>query len=222
MAADLSRYLTYYSHRPDNVPQLSPEECRVIPWFAIGGDKKFRYTYPLTKDSIAYDMGGYEGEWADKINKKYGCTVEVFEPVGKFADNLRKLFAGRDKIHVYDFGLGGSDHTEKINLDLASSSAFKKGGKTETIHIKRARDFINKQKSQKIDLIKINIEGGEYELLDDLIKSGLIKNITDLQLQFHNFVPKAVQKRADLQERLNKTHYLTFCYPWIWENWRRR
>jgi len=216
------RYTTYYIHHPDTVPQLTPEECRVIPWFMAGGDKKYRYDYPLDKKSIVYDMGGYEGEWAEKIFETYGCTVEVFEPVKRFADNLVAKFASRPKVHVYDFGLGGTTHSEKINLDLASSSTYKKGAKTESIQLIKASDFIRKQPSQKIDLIKINIEGGEYELLDNLINTGLIKQITDLQIQFHVFVPDARKKREALQAKLSRTHRMTYNYPFIWENWSRK
>jgi len=219
MSADLSRYFSYYSTLAETLPTFSPEECRVIPWFRVDGDKTLRYTYPLKKDSIVYDMGGYEGEWAAKIHKLYGCTIEVFEPVEKFASILEKDFRLIKKIHVHSFGLAGSNRTEKINLDLASSSTFKKGSKYETIRLIKAKEFMANNKLP-IDLIKINIEGGEYDLLDHLIKSGLIKNIKEIQLQFHVFVPNARKERLRIQRLLSKTHKMTFNYPFIWENWR--
>ncbi|MEK7594265.1 MAG: FkbM family methyltransferase [Patescibacteria group bacterium] len=220
MSAKLDHYFNYYSNPIEQEPKLSPEECRVIPWFRVDGDKKFRYSYNLNKNSVAYDMGGYKGEWAEKINKLYGCKVEVFEPVLKFVEILEKKFKDNPKVNIYPFGLEGRTYTERISLDLASSSTFKKGAKTEKIELVKASDFI--PKSLKIDLIKINIEGGEYELLEHLIKTGLIKNITDLQLQFHEFVPNGRKKRLKIQELLGKTHVMTYNYPFIWENWRRK
>ena len=77
-----------------------------------------------------------------------------------------------------------------------------------------------KARHKKIDLMKINIEGSEYELLEHLIESGCIKKITDIQVQFHNFVPNAPEKRSELHKKLSRTHYMTYNYPWIWENWR--
>ena len=38
---------------------------------------------------------------------------------------------------------------------------------------------------EKIDLLKLNIEGSEYDLLEKLLKSGLISTIDKLQIQFH-------------------------------------
>ncbi len=216
----LDRYLNYYGTSLTAEATLSPEECRVVPWFRTGGDKKFRYSYKLSKSSIAYDMGGYEGEWAEKIYKKYGCQVEVFEPVERFVKILDAKFKNNPAIHVHPVGLAGSNRTEKINLEMASSSTFKKGKKTEAIKLVKASEFI--PKDQKIALMKINIEGGEYDLLDNLIKTGLIKNIDNLQIQFHVFVPNARKQRQKLQAQLAKTHQLTYNYPFIWENWSRK
>ena len=36
----------------------------------------------------------------------------------------------------------------------------------------------------------MNIEGGEFQVLHELIKQGLIKNISHLQVQFHNVSKK--------------------------------
>lgn len=36
-----------------------------------------------------------------------------------------------------------------------------------------------------IGLMKINIEGGEYELLERMIELGIINKVKDIQIQFH-------------------------------------
>ena len=48
-------------------------------WFKDKGDKTLRLNYPaLNKDSIVFDLGGYFGDYAYEINKKYGCKVYLF------------------------------------------------------------------------------------------------------------------------------------------------
>jgi FkbM family methyltransferase len=202
-----------------DAPLKTPEQSRVAPWFLIDGDNNLRVNYSLTSDSVVYDVGGYRGDWAREIYKRYNCYIDVFEPVQAFVVLLNNEFGGNDKITIHPFGLSGKNEKNKINLDEASSSTFKSGDNLETIKLKAASEFIGK-KHTHIDLIKINIEGGEYALLDNLIKSGLIKNISNIQVQFHIFVPGAAKKRRRLQGLLSKTHELTYSYPWIWENWR--
>lgn len=58
---------------------------------------------------------------------------------------------------------------------------------TEQIEIIDAKEWIREHRIARIDLIKINIEGGEYELLDRLIETDLIKQIENIQVQFHDF-----------------------------------
>lgn len=73
-----------------------------------------------------------------------------------------------------------------------------------------------------IDLMKINIEGGEYELIEHFIEKEFIKEIRDIQVQFHGFVPDAGVRMKKIQEELKKTHFLTYQYEFVWENWRRK
>ena len=72
-----------------------------------------------------------------------------------------------------------------------------------------------------IDLMKINIEGAEYDLLEHLIENKFVENIKDIQVQFHDFVPNAEARMKNIQAGLSKTHYLTYQYPFVWENWRK-
>src|SRR5579862_3488390 len=201
-----------YFTRPNK--NLRPEDSRVQPWFAIDGDKNLRVDYDLKPSSTVFDIGGYKARWSREIYKKYRCHIEIFEPVSSFVKIIEKEFMNNKKVGVHRFGLGGKTEEVEISLDHASSSTFKAKGEKEKIKLVAVSDFIKENcPKSMIDLMKINIEGGEYALLDDLTKSGLIKNIKDIQVQFHIFVPDAVIKRKQAQRRLSKTHYLTYSYP---------
>lgn len=68
--------------------------------------------------------------------------------------------------------------------------------------------------------MKINIEGGEYNLVKKLIDSDLIEKIKYLQIQFHNFVENSEQKRQNLRFKLTRTHIEMWNYEFVWESWR--
>jgi FkbM family methyltransferase len=200
----------------------SAEQCRVIPWTNIDGDNTLRLNYELDANSLVYDVGGYEGTWAENIYKKYKSNIEIFEPVKKFANKIEEKFAAKPKVHTYTFGLAEKNYKTSMKLDGASSTTHKTSRRGEHIQLVSAKDFIKEHNHKRIDLVKINIEGGEYPLLDHFIKTGLVNNIEDIQVQFHVFVPDAPKKRKELHDRLSKTHYLTYSYPWLWENWKRK
>ena len=196
-------------------------------WVNDKGDKTHRLNYNLNENSIVFDVGGYKGDWSKQIWDKYNCNIYVFEPVKKFYDQIVRRFSGNKKIKVFHQGLSNTTKKEKIYLNRDSSSTYNipKDSiqeKHEDIFLVDILVFFGRidNSVKKIDLIKINIEGEEFNLLEHLILNNMIMNINDIQVQFHDFVPKAEEKRDKLHKELAKTHYLTYNYKFVWENWR--
>lgn len=192
-------------------------------WVAARGDQTLRLDYPLSASSVVFDLGGYKGDWAQEIFDRFGCQVWIFEPVPSFAQGIRRRFHDHDKIKVFEFGLAASDGSVELNLAENSSSQFSsKGGATTTIRLSDVGSFFSSHAISKIDLMKINIEGAEYDLLDSMLDRGLSDRITDLQIQFHDFFLQAAARREKIRSRLARTHQVTYDFPFIWENWQRR
>jgi FkbM family methyltransferase len=198
----------------------SPQEKRVIPWFADNGDRTLRLNYELAKNSLVFDLGGYVGQWTSDIYSMYCCTIHVFEPVAEYAEGIRRRFSRNTDVHVHQFGLAGCNQAVKISLDGDGSSILKQGREVEEIELVRASDFLEQNAIGQIDLMKINIEGAEYDLLEHLIQSGIVPRIKNIQVQFHDFVPDAERRMRCIQADLARTHRLTYEYPFVWENWR--
>ncbi|WGD34885.1 FkbM family methyltransferase [Olleya sp. YS] len=198
--------------------QLQYERCK--PWFTVKGDETLRLNYPLNKDSVVFDLGGYKGEFASDIYNKYESTIYVFEPIQSFYNIIKQKFADNPKIKAYQYGLAGQDQTMQISLTDNSSSVYIKSKHAETIQLKSIVDFIKANNIKHIDLIKINIEGGEYDVLEALIAHNMLPLFTDLQIQFHDFIiPNAAERMKAIQNELSKTHQLTYQYEFVWENW---
>lgn len=218
------------NHKLSKKLYISNEEERVKKWYENQGnspftkknDKNLRYDYNLEKNSLVFDVGGYIGQWTSDISSMYCCTIYVFEPVKEFANRIEKRFALNKKIKLFKFGLGGKSEIVEISVDNDASSIYKNDNEKEKIRIVDIIDFIQEYKITTIDLFKINIEGGEYGVLNRLLDYGFVKNIKNFQIQFHDFVENAEEKSEHIQKELSKTHYLTYKYPWIWENWRLR
>jgi FkbM family methyltransferase len=202
--------------------QIRYFQRRVFPWYLINGDDNLRLNYELDEESIVFDLGGYRGEWSDRIFAMYVSRIFIFEPVSEYARELRKHFQKNKKVNVYAFGLAGQTYDTTISIHGNASSIFTSpNGPSEKIQLKKAIDFVKENAITKIDLIKINIEGGEYDLLEHMIETGLILNVINIQVQFHDFVQDAEKRMERIQSELNKTHFLTYQYKFVWENWQR-
>lgn len=200
----------------------SPAEARVREWFSVKGDHTLRLDYELDESSVVFDLGGYEGQWTSDIFSRYCCRIHVFEPVRDFAERIRRRFAKNPRITVHPFGLGARTEAVDIGVSADASSIHKKTGAAEGGQLVQASEFLGKNGIEHIDLMKINIEGGEYELLEHLLDTGIVERIDNIQVQFHDFVANADERMAAIQQRLSATHSPTYQYPYVWENWQHR
>lgn len=190
-------------------------------WFKDKGDETLRLNYPLSRESVVLDLGGYLGDFAASINRKYGAIVYLFEPVTSYYEHCANRFGSNEEVHCFNFGLSENSGAFQIALGGDGSSFFRKSsaGSLQAVEVRSIVSVWNELGFSYVDLVKINIEGGEYGLLDALIESGLIGKIKYLQIQFHDFVPHAKDLRQALREKLRGTHLEMWNYDFVWESW---
>ncbi|MFK7935350.1 MAG: FkbM family methyltransferase [Saprospiraceae bacterium] len=205
--------------------QRDPAWQRILDdWRERDGEQTLRYDYDLSADSVVFDLGGFEGDWASEIYARYSAQIEVFEPHPAYANAIAKRFARNPKINIHPFGLAQKNTQLPLSVAAESSSVFNANNSGETIEVE-LRDmvtFMKEQSVEQVDLVKINIEGGEFELLEHLIAEQQIEKFQELQIQFHHFMPDARERMKRIQQQLAETHELTWQFEFLWENWRRK
>ena len=203
-------------------------------YWGVETEHKETITYPeLNEDSLVYDVGGCRGRWAQSILEKYNPCIHIFEPVKEFYDDCMHRFASDSHVIIHKFGLSDLDHRRMIAKQGVNSST-ERGGENqakmpddpvwgspieEEILLLDIADFLGD--TRNVDLISINCEGGEYDILNRLIETGDIKKFDNVQVQFHDFHPKAIELRNEIRRKLSLTHTERFCYPFVWESWKR-
>lgn len=185
---------------------LDPESLRT---WQDNNLEHIRYEYDLTPESIVVDLGAYKGEWANEIHASYGCQVVVVEPTeyindfrnGPIVNKAAATYAGK-----MPFG-GRAYYTSSFEFGDHEYECFD------------VNELLDQYES--IDLLKINIEGAEYDVLSHITGAGLHKRIKNIQVQFHQIagVPFELWYK-EIEGKLIETHYLTWQSPYCWENWK--
>jgi FkbM family methyltransferase len=171
-----------------------------------------RYEYDLGPESRIIDLGAYKGEWANELHNRYGCKVVVVEPTEYINDFRNGIIVNK----------AAGTHNGKMSFGGRAyyTSAFETGDhEYECIDINPLlQEFI--KPNSAIELLKINIEGAEYDLLQHIIGAGLHFYIKNLQIQFHQIDGVPYEQWYDeISKQLSLTHKLTWHYPFCWENW---
>lgn len=187
-------------------------------FFRAGGNALL-HDLPIETGELVIDAGGFRGEWTAEILIRYGCRSRVYEPIPEFALACRERFGKNKLVSVVTAALGGADGNIRIGKNDDGSSEFGSDASSSVAvqMLDVARELTDA--GENIACMKINIEGGEYALLERLIEKNLISNIRCLLIQFHTR-PNDWQKRyAEINRHLSNTHELSWQYDMVWEKW---
>jgi len=194
----------------------------IVKWFMDGGDNTRRLDFPLTRQSVVLDVGGYIGDWSVEIAKRYDPRIHVFEPMPETFKILRHNTENNPRISVYPFGLADGNRMARFSGPEGGSTTFGAGENGVNACLRDIKEVVDELDLGEIDLVKINIEGGEYDLLHRMFETELIPRCRYLMIQFHPWFPDAKRLRRELVGALSATHEVLWSYPFVWESWAHR
>lgn len=188
-----------------------------------GYSKVYSKNYDLNENSVVLDLGFYKGQFSNFIYNFYKSNIYAYEGVPSVYEKYKKNIINNEKINLFNYGLSNRNYETKISFNEDASSIYQINDKNfEIIKLFDFKDEVLKLNIKNIDLIKINIEGGEYDLFDSIFKNNLIDMINVISVQFHAYTELDIQKRGHIQSKLKDSHNLLFNYEWIWEAWIKK
>jgi len=191
---------------------------------AISANSRLLHEVDIDSDSIVLDAGAYTGEWAQEIMDRYSPTIHAFEPDPRNYKKLEKRTQANSRLIPYKFGLGDKNETVRMTLEHLGSSVFsgptgKKGVPWAEVEIRDIADTWNALALNRVEFMKINIEGAEFPLLERMIATNLVAKVDCFMIQFHEWHPGAYRRRRNIRKAMSKTHNLVWDYHFVWEKW---
>lgn len=143
----------------------------------------------LGPDSVVWSFGiGDNIAWDLAMIERFGCAVHAFDPTPRAIAWLRTQTLPA-LFHVHLIGLGAADgelhfapprRDRDVNFRPVASAV--QGGITAPV--KRLSTLARELGIARIDVLKIDIEGGEYAVLQDLLAHGPLPQ--QLLVEFHH------------------------------------
>lgn len=168
----------------------------------------------LDAASKVIDCGANIGKYTS-LFRRTGATVFAFEPDPNIYPLLVGRFKGIGNVHLFNQALGARDGTERLYFHKASRKdpifhsvssslcAEKSNVAIDSFHevaVVRLADFVLGH--DRIDLVKMDIEGMEFDVLEDLIVSGAIERIGYMVIETHIGRLPGLQEKSDRCQRL--------------------
>ena len=165
-------------------------------------------------------MGAYKGSSIERWLQSYKVKVLAVEPVDTYVKFLKEKFKGNVAVEIYPLALGKSNGLVNLSVDEYSTSSFKGYRNLQECNLEDVGLFLSKLEVFP-NVVEMNIEGGEYDVLQLMIELNLLKEIDSFVIQFHNYNLNCELARAQIRIALSQTHQCVFNYDWVWERWDR-
>ena len=190
----------------------------------LGGEEEGYGVWPcvlelLNSNSVVYSAGvGFDIKFDLALMKRTGVTVFAFDPTPRVVEWIRESIDS-SQFRFEPIGLGSQDAEMEFALPLDEKSVSgtlmaegTSGSRKIKVPVERVRTIMKRLLHEKIDLLKLDIEGAEYGVLRDMLDIGILP--TQILVEFHHGKRKKgrvpVSETKNLVERLKGFGYSIF------------
>ena len=168
-----------------------------------------------TNEFNIIDVGAYIGLSILYFKSRYpNAHIIAFEPNPNVFPLLEENveYNNIKNVQLHNIAIGENTKERKLYIESSgfaafSTASFKKdawNGKQKSRPIIVKTEPLSKYINEKVDLLKIDVEGAEYEILKELNKSGSFSKIENLLVEYH---PSENSKLRNLVKILRKNGY---------------
>jgi len=177
----------------------------------------------LNRGSICYLAGlGEDASFDLALIERFGCQVHAFDPVPEAVRFGTAVQARQPSFHFHPFGLWSEDgaldfHDNPIEGFVSRSATDMHGvGRGQTLPVKSLSGLPRELGHDHVDLLKLSVEGSEYELIDVLIRSRM--KVGTVLVEFAQ--PAPLSRVCEAVDRLETSGWRLVAFSIQPFNWR--
>lgn len=173
----------------------------------------------INADSIVYGVGvGQDITWDLAMIKRFGCTVHAFDPTPRCLKWLNTQTVP-PKFVFHPFGLSDKDGiaTFVMRSDDPEWSSYNPSDNAEganevvKLDVRRLETLMKELGHDHIDVLKMDIEGGEYAVIEDLLKGSIRPKQILVEYHYWDDHKTTVPRTAASVQSLKKAGYRLFA-----------
>jgi FkbM family methyltransferase len=168
----------------------------------------------LGPDSVAYCAGAGEDITFDvALIQRFGCEVYAIDPTPRAKAHVARTAPADKRFHFLDVGLWDRDevirfyapadpaHVSHSALNLQRTSTFFEAP------VKKLSTIMREHRHTKLNLLKLDIEGAEYRVLDSLIADDVHVDVICVE-----YDEALLPLDADYLIRIRRSAYALMCH----------
>lgn len=166
----------------------------------------------INDQSIVYSFGiGEDISWDETLISEKNVTIHGFDPTPKAIEFIKHK--NLDKFILYPIGLASSNGSmdffpPKNPNHVSHSLVINHKSQEETIKVKveTIDTIMHELGHKKIDILKMDIEGSEYEVIADMLNKKIYPD--QMLVEFHHrFKPFSINDTVEIINKLIENSY---------------
>jgi len=169
------------------------------------------------------DVGAHVGQTTGQLlSYRSVSRVSAFEPSARMYARLVGAFGDDPRVTAYPFGLWNLDCTATLHNDGSQGASVWADYRPShpspheaVCEFRRASDWIRENVAEGRTILKLNCEGCEADILDDLLDTGMYDRLAYVLIDWDvRKAPSQAHRRAEVEARLaGKTNWAEFHGP---------
>jgi FkbM family methyltransferase len=182
----------------------------------------------IHKGDTVFDIGGSIGLFSYYAVGKKAKEIHYFEPLKNEYNTALQNLGSFDNIKFNNIAVGKAEN----NVDFfvpetgsIGSSMYLEEGKKLKVNSINIMDYIVENNIEKIDFLKLDCEGSEYDIFDSMPDNYLISNVKKIFMEFHfnrnNVLREKILNKLDrcgfiyrFEAGKNENNELGILYAW--------
>ncbi|MFH0851953.1 MAG: FkbM family methyltransferase [Candidatus Peregrinibacteria bacterium] len=164
-------------------------------------------------NGIVVDIGANIGAFT-VLAAQRSKRVIAFEPLQETARILKQNTRNLRNVSIFPFAIAGSEGTRTLSFGRhkpgKASIVLRRGPEQENIRTIALQQVFDLCGVSRIDLLKIDVEGAEYEILLSS-PPEVLRRINAITMEFHDFLPP--QHHSTLVHLLQKEGFAVTVLP---------
>jgi FkbM family methyltransferase len=144
----------------------------------------------LNASSICYSAGiGEDASFDMELIRLTGCTVYAFDPTPRGVEYASSIAGSEQRFRFFQYGIWSSDTRLRFYAPRDEAHVSHSIGNLEgsdryfEADCRSLESLMHELGHQRIDLLKLDVEGAEYEILSSIIERNL--DVPTICVEFH-------------------------------------
>lgn len=170
-------------------------------------DKKYSGYVDVEEGDVVIDIGFNYGVFTLRSLNNGASKVYGFEPNVDAYNVSKKVYTDKNKVEIFNFAVGSENGKVIMKQSISSLTSSTFGDvedykKSYDVDCVKLTDFIFFHKIKKIDFLKIDCEGSEYEIFES-IPDEIFSTIKKIHVEYHYNDGEKVKSIIDKLDKNN-------------------